>query len=127
MASIRKFCRQTFEWLSHIHTAVWLLESVGMGALISLTVASAERLLKSPVSWISIVAGFLISSALIYGSLWLKRLDSSTKSEALLSHKRSHDIFVKALSEIGPAGEESIIVTDGAATALPISGCCCRN
>lgn len=112
MARIREVIHHVFKWLCHIHTAVWILASVGAGALTSITLAAAQRLLQSPVSWLSIVLGFIISSLIIYIALWLQRRGSRANAVGVSSRDQNRDIFVEFISAIEPAGEEPILATD---------------
>ncbi|MBZ5626412.1 MAG: hypothetical protein LAQ69_48185 [Acidobacteriia bacterium] len=102
---MRESIRQGFEWLSHIHTVVWVLELLGTGALVSIALATA-RSLQSPL------LGFVISSLIICIALWLQRRGGGAKAVKPSSRDQNRDTFVHFIAGIEPSGEEPILVTD---------------
>jgi 8-oxo-dGTP pyrophosphatase MutT (NUDIX family) len=116
VAKVPAFIRHVLEWLSHIHTVVWILESVGAGALIAVSLAAAQRLLHSNVDWMLIAFGFGISTLMIYLSFWILRRGGETKAAGKFTGQPDRNIFANYISGVEPASNESTLVADSKAS-----------
>ena len=61
---------QALSWIGHVHTLVWIVESIGGAGVIAVVLAATQRLLHSAVEWTLIVVSFGISSLLFFLALW---------------------------------------------------------
>jgi 8-oxo-dGTP pyrophosphatase MutT (NUDIX family) len=119
MARLRIFFAHVFEWLGHIHTSFWILEALGLGALVSVAFATVQRLLHSNVDWLLIVVGFGVSSVMIYLSLALPIRDRRTVGLGTQSGASDQEALVRFFSSIEPASPESTLQID---SPVPTSG-----
>jgi hypothetical protein len=61
--------RQTFEWMGHFHTTVWILQACGGGGVLTATV----KILVHQVSNGSAFIVFILSTSMIALAIWLAR------------------------------------------------------